>query len=115
MMLPLHLSPAMPVLRQPGTGDLEGEAVRRCTGALSCPAQVAERLKHFASRDAFDIEGLGSKLIEELHEDGLLQTPADIFTLPDRIDDLAAREGWGGIGAILPMPSTRGDRLILIA
>ena len=52
----------------------EGEAVRRCTGALSCPAQVAERLKHFASRDAFDIEGLGSKLIEELHEDGLLQT-----------------------------------------
>ena len=77
----------------------EGEAVRRCTGALSCPAQVAERLKHFASRDAFDIEGLGSKLIEELHEDGLLQTPADIFTLPDRIDDLAAREGWGEVSA----------------
>ena len=77
----------------------EGEAVRRCTGALSCPAQVAERLKHFASRDAFDIEGLGSKLIEELHEDGLLQTPADIFTLPGRIDDLAAREGWGEVSA----------------
>ena len=77
----------------------EGEVVRRCTGALSCPAQVAERLKHFASRDAFDIEGLGSKLIEELHEDGLLQTPADIFTLPGRIDDLAAREGWGEVSA----------------
>ena len=77
----------------------EGEAVRRCTGALSCPAQVVERLKHFASRDAFDIEGLGSKLVEELHEDGLLKTPADIFTLPDRIDDLAAREGWGEVSA----------------
>ena len=88
----------MPVLRQPGTAT-EGEAVRRCTGALSCPAQVVERLKHFASRDAFDIEGLGSKLIEELHEDGLLQTPADIFTLPGRIDDLAAREGWGEVSA----------------
>ena len=77
----------------------EGEAVRRCTGALSCPAQVVERLKHFVSRDAFDIEGLGSKLVEELHDDGLLKTPADIFTLPDHIDELAAREGWGEVSA----------------
>lgn len=77
----------------------EGEAVRRCTGALSCPAQVAERLKHFVSRDAFDIEGLGSKLVEELHEDGLLNSPADIFALPDQTETLATREGWGALSA----------------
>ncbi|MGC6484435.1 MAG: NAD-dependent DNA ligase LigA [Candidatus Puniceispirillales bacterium] len=77
----------------------EGEAVRRCTGALSCPAQAVERLKHFVSRDAFDIEGLGSKLVEELHADGLLNTPADVFLLPDKTETLAAREGWGEVSA----------------
>ncbi len=77
----------------------EGEAVRRCTGELSCPAQSVERLKHFVSRDAFDIEGLGSKLVEELMQDGILNSPADIFTLNDKKDMLAAREGWGELSA----------------
>jgi len=77
----------------------EGEAVRRCTGQLSCPAQVVERLKHFVSRDAFDIDGLGSRLVEELYHDGLLTDPADIFALPDRKEELAAREGWGEVSA----------------
>ena len=77
----------------------EGEAVRRCTGELSCPAQSLERLKHFVSRDAFDIEGLGSKLVEELMQDGLLHTPADIFRLSEKEELLSAREGWGEVSA----------------
>ena len=72
----------------------EGEAVRRCTGGLICPAQVLERLKHFVSRDAFDIEGLGSKHIEAFLTDGLLQTPADIFRLRERAAVIEQREGW---------------------
>jgi DNA ligase (NAD+) len=72
-----------------------GEAVRRCTGGLICPAQAVERLIHFVSRDAFDIEGLGVKHIAAFWEDELLRTPADIFRLKDKADDIAAREGWG--------------------
>lgn len=72
----------------------EGEAVWRCTGGLSCPAQVVERLKHFVSRDAFDIEGLGQKQIEGFHADKLIEKPADIFRLPDKKEQLLKREGW---------------------
>jgi DNA ligase (NAD+) len=75
----------------------EGEAVRRCVGQLSCPAQLLERLKHFVSRDAFDIEGLGAKIIEELHQDKLLNEPADIFLLADHKSDLSRRTGWGEV------------------
>ncbi len=77
----------------------EGEAVRRCTGGLICPAQRVERLRHFVSRDAFDIEGLGEKQIAAFFRDGLIEEPADIFTLARRAETfdppLAAREGWG--------------------
>ena len=72
-----------------------GEAARRCTGGLICRAQAVERLKHFVSRDAFDIEGFGKKHIEAFWEDGLIKTPGDIFRLRDRRDEIAAREGWG--------------------
>lgn len=73
----------------------EDEAVRRCTGGLICPAQAVERLKHFVSRNAFDIEGLGAKNVTALHADGLLANPADIFRLADHEAALLEREGWG--------------------
>jgi DNA ligase (NAD+) len=76
-----------------------GEAARRCTGGLVCAAQVVERLRHFVSRGAFDIEGLGEKTIAEFHEDGLLRSPADIFSLPAREAEIAKREGWGETSA----------------
>ena len=66
----------------------EGEVARRCTGGLICPAQAVERLRHFVSRGAFDIEGLGEKYAQLLFDEGLVRTPADIFTLRERIDDL---------------------------
>jgi len=79
------------------------DVVRRCTGGLTCPAQAVERLKHFVTRDAFDIEGLGSKQVEAFYKDGSIQQPADIFTLAKRdegsLTPLSAREGWGAISA----------------
>ncbi len=74
----------------------EGEAVHRCTGALICPAQQVEKLKHFVSRGAFDIEGLGSKQVEAFFNDGWIREPADIFALEARHGAaLGSRDGWG--------------------
>ena len=75
------------------------DAVRRCTGGLICAAQRAERLKHFVSRNAFDIEGMGDKVIEEFLKLGFISSPPDIFTLEKRKVKLAEREGWGETSA----------------
>jgi DNA ligase (NAD+) len=73
----------------------DGEVARRCTGGLVCPAQRVERLKHFVSRGAFDIEGLGVKHVVAFLEDGLIKTPADIFRLGEKPEEIAGRDGWG--------------------
>ncbi len=72
----------------------EGEVDIRCTGGLVCPAQRIERLKHFVSRGALDIDGLGDKTIVEFTGLGWLATPADIFRLHAHRAELLAREGW---------------------
>lgn len=77
----------------------EGEVVWRCSGGLTCPAQVVERLTHFVSRDAFDIDGLGERTIVEFHELGWLRTPADIFRLHVHEAEIAGRDGWGKLSA----------------
>lgn len=83
----------------------EGDAVRRCTGGIICPAQAMEKLKHFVSRKAFDIDGLGAKQIEMFYDDPDLpiRTPADVFTLKDRdagnLNRLKNRHGWGAQSA----------------
>ncbi len=72
----------------------EGEVDVRCTGGLICPAQRFERLRHFVSRGALDIDGLGEKSIAEFIALGWLSSPADIFRLRNRRADLLGREGW---------------------
>lgn len=77
----------------------EGEAVRRCTGGLFCEAQAMQRLKHFISRNAMNIDGLGGRTIEQFWEDGLIRSPVDIYTLEQRDKDsltpIRNKEGWG--------------------
>ena len=72
----------------------EGEVDVRCTGGLICPAQRTERLKHFVSRGALDIDGLGEKTIDQFFALGWLESPADIFRLHQRRDAILALEGW---------------------
>lgn len=82
---------------------LPGEVARKCIGGLVCPAQAALRLRHFVSRDGFDIEGFGSKHVLAFYEEGLIHSPQDIFTLRERdeqsLTPLRAREGWGALSA----------------
>ena len=75
----------------------EGEAVRRCTNGLECPAQRLEWLKHFVSRDAFDIEGLGARQIDQFVELGWVRRPADIFRLATRRTDMSELDGYGEV------------------
>lgn len=79
------------------------DAIRRCTGGLVCPAQATEKLKHFVSRNAFDIDGFGDKQVDAFFADELVTTPADIFTLEARdrlaLTKLRNREGWGAVSA----------------
>ena len=74
----------------------EGEVARRCTGGLVCPAQALERLKHFVSRNAFDIEGIGGKHVEGFIADRMIKNPADVFRLADHAEAISKKEGWGG-------------------
>jgi len=77
----------------------EDEADTYCTGGLICPAQVKERLRHFVSRNAFDIEGLGETNIDSFYEKGLIRTPVDIFRLEERdkqsVNPISTWKGWG--------------------
>ncbi len=87
-----------PLARETTTGGAE-TVVRRCTGEFACPFQHIEHLKHFVSRRAFDIEGLGEKQLQAFFDDGLIREPADIFALEERdrasLKKLKDREGWG--------------------
>ena len=87
-------STTCPVCGSEAVRDID-EAVRRCTGGLICSAQSVQRLKHFVSRNAFDIEGLGARNITAFHADGLIVGPTDIFRLHEKRDVLLKREGWG--------------------
>jgi len=94
----------------------EGEVVRRCTGGLICPAQQVERLRHFVSRDAFDIEGLGEKQVQAFYAEGLVKEPADIFTLEARNKraptKLEEREGYGATSVRNLFSAIEGRRTI---
>lgn len=90
----------------------EGEAVRRCTNGVSCDAQRLEWLKHFVSRDAFDIEGLGARQIEQFVELGWVRLPADIFRLHEKRAEIGTLDGYGEISIRNLMTSIEARRTI---
>ena len=92
----------------------EGMAVRRCEGGLICPSQAIERLRHFTSRLAFNIEGLGDQRIRELWEEKLIQSPADIFRLQRHRAMLEQREGWGEKSVAKLMQAIEARRTIAL-
>lgn len=95
------------------------DSVRRCTNSLACPAQAKERLKHFVARNAFDIDGLGDKQIEEFFTDGLVMSPVDIFTLEKRdarsSKKLMDREGYGATSVRNLFAAIEARRTIALA
>lgn len=98
------------------TERIEGEAARRCKGGFHCDAQVLGRLKHFVSKHAFDIEGLGDKNIEFLYQTKRIQRPADIFNLPlnngHKFPALENEEGWGELSVQNLFQSIEKSRII---
>lgn len=122
--LPVFIFPHIcPVCGSPALRE-EGEVARRCTGGLSCQAQVVERLKHFVSRNAMDIDGLGDKQLEAFYAEGLIRSFADIFTLQRRdqenISKLKNRSGYGeksanNLFAAIDTARTRSLRRFLYA
>lgn len=98
------------------TTRLPGEAARRCTGGLICAAQATLRLRHFVSRQAFNIEGLGYKIIEAFYQEGLIKNPADLFTLEKRDQEqelfLKKRGGWGEKSTLNLFQAINSRRLI---
>ena len=91
------------------------DVVRRCTGGLICPAQITERLIHFCSRGAFDIDGCGEKTILEFFADGLLKSAPDIFRLPEHEAEIAKRDGWGKLSAANLTAAIEAKRTIPLA
>jgi DNA ligase (NAD+) len=92
--VPFKMPKICPICRSPAVRN-QDEAARRCTGGLACSAQAIERLKHFVSRGALDIEGFGGKNIIVFRENGLIKEPADIFSLHIHLDVIENLEGWG--------------------
>lgn len=92
----------------------EGDAVWRCSGGLTCAAQVVERLKHFVSKAAMNIDGLGAKVIEQFYKQGLVSVPSDLFYLSQRdkgsLTPLRKQEGWGDQSAKKLFDSIEGAR-----
>jgi DNA ligase (NAD+) len=94
--VPYHFPDHCPICNSLAVRE-PGQVARRCIGGLICAAQAVERLRHFVSRDCFDIEGLGEKHITAFWQDGLIRQPGDIFRLDPEL--LTKREGWGEVSA----------------
>ena len=112
--VPFVMPQVCPVCGSPAA-RVEGEAARRCTGGLVCSAQAIEHLKHFVSRNAFDIEGLGGKHIIDFRENGLINMPADIFRLHKNVETIQNLEGWGKTSAENLVVSIEKRRTIPLA
>ncbi|KCZ50538.1 NAD-dependent DNA ligase LigA [Hyphomonas beringensis] len=101
---PWHMPETCPVCGSAAVREIddkgEADVRRRCTGGLVCPAQAVERLKHFVSRKALDIDGLGAKQVQLFYEKGVVAAPQDIFRLPEQIEaaGLPPLEEWDGFG-----------------
>ena len=112
--IPFIMPRICPVCSSPAV-RAEGEVARRCTGGLICSAQAIERLKHFVSRNAFDIEGLGGKHIVEFRNNGLINMPADIFRLHKHLKTIQNLEGWGKTSGEKLVASIEKRRIIPLA
>ena len=89
---------------------VEGQAATRCTAGLGCPAQRKEAIRHFASRRAMDIEGLGEKLVDQLVEKRFVGTVADLYRLKERRDEIVALERMGELSADNLLGAIEGSR-----